>query len=114
MNKKNITRIALGLAISSVSVVAEETAEPSVYDKIWNTVEFVDNDDATVIQSFALTGRLQGDAYSFRDDDSNSNDDTTWRRFRFGFKAKVFDDFTLHSEMDLDMNEADSDSWDKF
>lgn len=114
MNKKYIAGIAIGLAVSTVAVFAEEAAEPSTYDKIWDTVKLIDNDEAGVIQSFAITGRLQGDAHSFGSDDNGSNDDTTWRRFRLGLKSTVFDDFVIHSEMDLDMNEADSDSWDKF
>jgi phosphate-selective porin OprO/OprP len=110
MKKKYIAGIALGLA---VAVFAEEAAEPSTYDKIWDgATTLVKNSDGP-IRSLAFTGRLQGDAVNFRSEDS-SYDDTDWRRLRLGFKAKVFDDFVLHSEMALNMNEADSDSWDKF
>jgi phosphate-selective porin OprO/OprP len=113
MNKTNRAAIALGLAITATPVFAEQTAEPSIYDKIWDAAELYENDEGKVLQSLAFTGRLQGDAVNFRSEDS-SYDDTDWRRLRLGFKAKVFDDFTIHSEMDLDMNEADSDSWNKF
>lgn len=125
MNKKHIAIIALGLAVSASAAFAEEAvaqvpaeaaeaaSEESIYDKIWGAAELYKNNDGKVLQSLAFTGRLQGDAVNFQNEDS-SHDDTDWRRLRLGFKAKVFDDFTLHSEMDLNMNEADSDSWDKF
>ena len=105
--------MALSSVIIAPAVWAAETAEPSVYDKIWNSVKFVDNDDAKVLNSLAFTGRLQGDAVSFHSEDNNY-DDFDWRRFRFGFKAILFNDFTLHAEMDADMNDVDNDNWDAF
>ncbi|MEA2068626.1 MAG: porin, partial [Verrucomicrobiota bacterium] len=114
MNKKTICNIALGIAVSATAVfAAEETAEVSIYDKIWGAVEFVDNDDAKVIQSLAFTGRLQGDAVSFHSEDGNY-DDFDWRRFRMGFKAQIFNHFIIHGEMDGDMNDVDDDDWDEF
>jgi len=112
MNKKIIASITLGLAVSTLSGFAEDAAEPSTYNKIWDSATLVKNSDGA-IQKLAFTGRFQGDAYSFKGED-RSNDDTTWRRLRLGLKATVFNDFVIHSELDLDMNEADSDSWDKF
>jgi phosphate-selective porin OprO/OprP len=110
MIKKNIvSAVLLGLA---ASVFAEEVAEPSIYDKIWSYADLYSNDDATVLQDLAFTGRLQGDAHNFKSEDT-SNDNTDWRRLRLGFKAKVFNDFTVHSEMDLDTNEIDE-SWNDF
>jgi len=132
MSKKTICNITLGLAISTLSgfaaensdsatpvstVSAEEIESPSstasIYDKIWGAVKFVDNEGANVLQSLAFTGRLQGDAYSFQSEDS-AYEDIEWRRLRLGFKAKLFHDFTLHAEMDGDMNDVDEDDWDEF
>lgn len=114
MNKKVIYSIALGVAVSATSIfAAEEAAEASTYDKIWGAAKFIDNDDATVIQSLAFTGRLQGDAVSFHSEDA-SYDDFDWRRFRMGFKAQIFNHFILHAEMDGDMNDVDEDDWDAF
>ena len=114
MNKKTIYSIALGIAVSATSVfAAEEAEEASVYDKIWDTLTVIDNDDAKVVQKLAVVGRLQGDAVSFRSEDSNY-DDFDWRRFRLGFKATVFNNFIVHAEMDGDMNDVDEDSWDEF
>ena len=113
MNKKNLYIIAWGLAVSITTAVAEEATAPSVYDKIWDATQFIDNDDAKVIQSLAFTGRLQGDAVSFRSEDG-SYDDFDWRRFRMGFKAQLFTHFIIHAEMDGDMNDVDEDDWDAF
>jgi phosphate-selective porin OprO/OprP len=113
MKKRLFSSIALGFTLAATTLHANEATAPSAYDKIWGATKFVDNDDATVLQSLALTGRLQGDAYSFRSEDS-SFEDVVWRRFRLGFKAKLFHDFTLHTEMDLNMNKADQNSWDAF
>lgn len=114
MNKKITCSIATALAVSCAAVfAAEETAEVSTYDKIWDTLTFIDNNDAKVIQKLAVVGRLQGDAVSFHSEDSNY-DDFDWRRFRLGFKATVFNDFVIHAEMDGDMNDVDEDHWDKF
>jgi phosphate-selective porin OprO/OprP len=113
MNKKTICNLAIVLAATALpAFAADGPAEPSVYDKIWSTTELVDNKDAAVLQNLAIVGRLQGDAVSFQSGDG-SYDDFDWRRFRIGFKAKLFGDFTIHSEMDLNLNEADSGSWDE-
>ena len=96
-----------------LALTGSALADPSTYDKIWNTAKLINNSEAKVIQSLNLSGRLQGDAYSFRSEET-SHENIEWRRFRFGFKAQVFNHFTLHSEMDLDMNEVDSGSWNEF
>ena len=92
---------------------ADESPEKSTYDRIWGVLELVDNDDAKWLQNLAVVGRLQGDAVSFHSEDNNY-DDFDWRRFRFGLKATVFNDFILHAEMDGDMNDVDEESWDAF
>lgn len=48
-----------------------------------------------------LSGRLQSDAVWV---DENSYDDSTWRRFRFGFKAHLSQQFMFHLEADFDLN----------
>jgi phosphate-selective porin OprO/OprP len=114
MKKKILSNLVLGIVLSTLPAFATaETTEPSTYDKVWGYGTFIDNNEAKVIQKLAVVGRLQGDAYSFSSEDS-SYEDIEWRRFRLGFKAKVFNDFTLHSELDMDMNHADQDSWDAF
>ncbi len=113
MNKKALCLLAPGLMVLAGASTFAEEAPPTAYDKIWNSVKFVDNDNAKVLKSLAFTGRLQGDAVSFHSEDNNY-DDFDWRRFRMGFKARLFDNFILHAEMDGDMNDVENDSWDDF
>jgi phosphate-selective porin OprO/OprP len=115
MKKRTVFGMALAaLTLSTTALfAADEAAEPSIYDNVWGALKLVDNDDAKVLQSLAIVGRLQGDAVSFHSEDNNY-DDFDWRRFRLGFKATVFSDFVLHVEMDGDMNDVDEDSWDEF
>ena len=130
MNKKLIYSIFAGIAFTGISATAAEqaaaTATPIAvvsaeeietgltYDKVWDTAtSLVSNSDGP-IRGLALTGRLQGDAHSFSDD-NRSNEDIVWRRFRFGAKAKIAGDITLHSELDLNLNNGDSgNTWDDF
>lgn len=102
--------ILLGLSIACGAFAAEPATESSLFDKIWGHTKLVDNPDATVLQSVALSGRLQGDSAYFSSDDHGSYDDSLWRRFRAGAKAKLFNDFTLHVEADLDLNDAGSEN----
>lgn len=114
MNKNLIYGVTAAVALSAGAVFAEGS-ESSIYDTIWGYGTWYDNDDAAVMQKFALSGRLQGDAFSFADDNDNENEDIVWRRFRFGFKTILFQDFTVHAELDGNMNNADSgNSWDDF
>ena len=87
---------------------AEIAEEPSAFDRIWGLATLYKNDDNPVIQSFALSGRLQADA-SYYDADQGKYERLEWRRLRFGFKSSLFNDFVLHSEADLDLNDFDFD-----
>ena len=127
MNRTFIYSLIAGIALTGISasaatnsatpvavVPAEETDTKSTYDKIWNTATTLVSNSDGPIRNLALTGRLQGDAHSFSDD-NRSNDDIVWRRFRFGAKAKIIGDVTLHSELDLNLNNGDSgNTWDDF
>jgi phosphate-selective porin OprO/OprP len=89
------------ISISSPCLQAQESEE-STYDRIWDKVVLYENEENSLISKFWLTGRLQGEYHSFENDISGvDHDDYDWRRFRFGFKATLFGDFTLHSEADL-------------
>ena len=100
MNKRILVSV---FAVLGISVSYAEEAAPSVYDKIWGVLELVDNEDAKVLSSLAVKGRLQGDAVYF---DSNLGDyeDVVWRRFRIGGKGVFFKDFVVHAEADVDLN----------
>jgi phosphate-selective porin OprO/OprP len=63
------------------------------------------NKENPILQKFALSGRLQADAAFFDASQAASSEQLLWRRFRSGFKATMFKDFTVHAEADLDLNE---------
>jgi phosphate-selective porin OprO and OprP len=79
--------------------------QPSAYDQIWKSAQLYKDESNPVIQSFAFTGRFQLDYVRI---ESNRADHDEWniRRFRVGGKAKLFKDFTLHGEVDIDPQET--------
>lgn len=101
--KKVFITIA-SIFIAATSVQAQAPNDASINDKIWSYATLYQNKDAKVLQSLKLTGRLQGDAYNFNSDDHGSVSDMDWRRFRFGTKVTLFNDFLIHVEADLDPN----------
>lgn len=107
MVKKLLIGMTVTAALLAACAAAEEAAA-SLYDKIWDVPKWVDNDGAAVLQSLALTGRLQGEYAYFDSDDHGDFEDALWRRFRAGAKAKLFNGFTVHAEADLDLNNAGS------
>ncbi|MCK9304038.1 MAG: OprO/OprP family phosphate-selective porin [Bacteroidales bacterium] len=112
MKTKRIANVLTVVILAAGTAVASE--ESSWLKPIFDAPKLYEDKESDVLQSIALTGRLQGDLYSFGDNDDSHLEDAMWRRFRFGAKAKIFHDFTLHTEMDLDMNEVDSGHWDEF
>ena len=97
---KFLSLLILGCS-ASCGLFAQEESNP--YDKIWDKITLYENEDNSLISKFWLTGRLQGEYHSFENDVAPAidHDDYDWRRFRFGFKATLFGDITLHSEADL-------------
>ena len=72
-------------------------------DNIWSYATLYKNPDNSVLQKLAFTGRLQGDYYTTENDETGESDsNTAWRRVRVGFKATVLNDFTVHTEANLD------------
>lgn len=108
MNKGWMVGIAIIGMLCAGASIAEEGVDPSICDKIWGYAQLVDHEDAPILQSLALTGRLQGEYAHFTSDDHGDFDGAAWRRFRAGAKATVFDNFIIHVEADLDLNEAGS------
>lgn len=112
MTTKRIANVLTVVMFAAGTAVASE--ESSKLKPIFDAAKLYEDKEGEVLQSFALTGRLQGDLFSFSDNDDNKLEDAKWRRFRIGAKAKIFKDFTLHTELDLDLNESQSDDWDQF
>ena len=101
MNKRfAIAHLCLPLFLT-LFINAQENK--SNYEKIWDKVVLYENDENSLVSKFWLTGRLQGEYHSFENEVAPAidHDDYDWRRFRFGFKATLFGDTTLHSEADL-------------
>ena len=93
----------LCLTFSLLQITNAQEDQESTFDKIWDNVVLYENDENSLVSKFWLTGRLQGEYHSFENEVAPAidHDDYDWRRFRFGFKASLFGDITLHSEADL-------------
>ena len=100
----------LGLCLGAAFSNAEEVGSSEApFDQAWSHARLWENPETDSL--FALSGRLQLDAYWFgadkkdvpagADDDAN---DTLWRRFRFGFKSQFGSGYTLQLEGDFDLN----------
>ena len=101
---KKLTVLAhMCLFISLLQIINAQEDQESTFDKIWDNVVLYENDENSLMSKFWLTGRLQGEYHSFENEVAPAidHDDYDWRRFRFGFKATLFGDITLHSEADL-------------
>jgi phosphate-selective porin OprO/OprP len=99
------THVFLFISIFSFLNAQENSA---AYDKLWDKVVLFEGDENSIIDKFALTGRLQADYHSFENDINGfSEDDSQWRRFRFGFKMSLLDGITLHSEANMNLNQPE-------
>ncbi len=99
------THIFLFISISSFLNAQENS---NAYDMLWDKVVLFEGDEKSIIDKFALTGRLQADYHSFENDINGlSEDDSQWRRFRFGFKMSLLDGITLHSEANMNLNQPE-------
>lgn len=85
---------------------ADTEQQPSTFDDIWKFADWYENDDNSVLQSLQFSGRFQLD-YALVDADQGHHTEWNIRRFRLGAKAKLFRQFTLHGEVDLNPQEAD-------
>lgn len=96
--------VLVGLVASSIDVSAQRTSASvadgrSIYDEIWDHATIYNNPDGDFIQSVSLPGRYQMD-YTMLD--SADYDRFKNRRWRMGAKIKFLENFTLHTEVDLD------------
>jgi phosphate-selective porin OprO/OprP len=103
----------IGSALSGTAANTPD-AFKDLCDEAWGSMALYKSDTNPVIQKFAFTGRYQGDyihingrgvvpgtpgKQDLHDDDYNT------RRLRGGFKATLFEDFTMHVEADLKLEE---------
>ena len=97
--------VALALCTWPTVATAEED-ESSTLDRIWSHATLYENEDNRFLQKFALSGRIQPESVWFDGDQGDFADEFLWRRFRFGFKANVFEDWVFHIEGDFDLNKS--------
>jgi phosphate-selective porin OprO/OprP len=76
----------------------EPVKEGALWDKVWGYTELYKNPENKWIQSLNFTGRFQAD-YAWVG--PTDYDTLEIRRFRLGLKARMFQDWTIHAEVDL-------------
>jgi phosphate-selective porin OprO and OprP len=78
----------------------------SVYDRIWKITEWYNDADNPVIQRLRFSGRYQQDYATVAADQGDASE---WnvRRLRLGLRATLFKAVTVHTEADLNPQEAD-------
>jgi phosphate-selective porin OprO/OprP len=118
MSSPTYPSVALGV-LTLIAAPAAWSATPQssstrALDEVWSLVELYNNPANPVVQRFALTGRLQldyalidgrGDPAPGITDEDLDFDFGGLRRLRAGFKANIFEKFTVQVETDLDPNE---------
>lgn len=75
-------------------------------DEMWAWTTLYKNDSNPFLQEFAFTGRYHGQ-YAIVESDRRDADGWDNRRFRLGFRAKVWQDFEVKTEMYSDLNNDD-------
>lgn len=102
------------LGLGSQAMANEPDVFKSLMDDAWDKVVLYKNPENPYIQKLAFTGRAQldyamiegdGDIAAGINDLDLDYDFGGWRRLRGGFKATVFNDFTLHAEGDFETDE---------
>jgi phosphate-selective porin OprO/OprP len=78
----------------------------STYDKIWKFNQLYNNEENPFVQNVLFTGRFQHE-YAVIDADQGTHREWNVRRLRLGLKSKLFRDFILHGEVELNPQEAD-------
>jgi phosphate-selective porin OprO/OprP len=106
-----ILALVLALQVLSPGATALAAGESS-FDRVWSHATLYENRDSSFVQKFALSGRLQADGARFKADQGDF-DDILWRRFRFGFKADLFQDWVLHIEGDWNLNKSLDESYNR-
>ena len=77
-------------------------SEASLLDRIWSVADLYKDDSNPFIQELSLSGRQQNEYYYF-DASQGSADGWVNRRTRIGLKGRFFQEFILHGEVDLDL-----------
>ena len=85
---------------------AESNGGESSYDKVWRRfTEWYVDDSNPIVQRVLFSGRFQHEFATINADDGD-HDEWNVRRMRLGPRVTLFRTFTLHSEIDLNPQEA--------
>jgi phosphate-selective porin OprO/OprP len=98
--------IALAAGPAAASTETEEPERDAVtraFDRVWGFATLYQSADNPVLQRLALVGRFQVD-FPVYDSNHGNYDDPQVRRFRAGAKSRWLQDFTLHAEVDIDLD----------
>lgn len=98
--------VKLMLAPLMLALICSGARAAPDYDKLWSHFTLYDAEEEGLVRSFALSGRLQADAI-WADADEGDFEDLLWRRFRFGFKSKLANDWVVQLEGDFDLHQED-------
>ena len=80
---------------------------PSTYDKVWTKLtDWYNDKDNRVVQRVLFTGRFQED-YAAVEADEGSHSEWNVRRLRLGPRITLFQDYLVHTEVELDPQEQD-------
>ena len=107
MNEKSCLLVSVlffGTMALSGRLAAQE--QDTTFDRIWQFAEWYNNDDNPIIQSMALSGRVQYE-YGRVEDGGLTYDEWNLRRTRFGAEWELFHQFTLHLEAGFNPQERD-------
>jgi phosphate-selective porin OprO/OprP len=83
-------------------------AATEFFDRVWGYTTLYDDPDNRVVQNLSLVGRFQLD-YAVYDANRGSYDKLQVRRLRVGGNSRFLSDFTLHGEVDFEVDCDDGD-----
>ena len=98
-----------GVVESAAGLSASQAAPadpPSVYDRIWRFAKWYEDESNPIVQSVLFSGRFQYE-YATLDADQGSHSEWNIRRMRLGPKVTLFQNFLVHTEVELNPQETD-------
>lgn len=110
---KTIIALAIASSLSTSFAVNAQASETNsnnetTFEDAWDFADLYENQQGDYLK---LSGRLQLDSAWVNSDQGDYND-TTWRRFRFGFKGKT-GEFTYALEADINLNDSLDESYNR-
>lgn len=105
-SRANIPRIlcaVLSAGLPIVSLQIQPVSAMGSADELWSRARLYQSDSG-LLRSVDLSGRLQYD-YTHVEYADASYEEGLWRRFRFGFKSRLADAWTVHLEADIEIDD---------